>query len=531
MAGQDTDYKLPENQVVTANLIQEEIDISEILEIFSGKLLIHLIETFVLGKGTQSLRYASAQIVKGLWESSSEQEKNTIFSFLMSKVPDLRSLGSKSVEFFELINYIISKTTDWGESAESVYNSVKQSLLNTNDLIFSHFNFELYSSFYKFLKSGTGEGGSKGKSENLYIFEKEPCLKCYEGTTEKFNKRQKLADIKAEQKSVDSALFYRLPGPQEIKDFYFHISEARGSKCSKEVSIFINNQPKADLGKIKNDRSLWTKIQTVYLKNQNGETHIQLPVSIVATNLMFEFTISENNNPKRLPASQNSLYNRFGDEGYGDGRHNVQSFSLNRKEGLICPRCNVPVQDSHGNCNQCGENAQQCFHCRNMNYSNFDAYFCLECSRSKYAIYDISINSRTGFCIEKILNDQMKQDSETQLEKCLIKAQNLHGSLQTNREKLIESINTLNESSGSSNKSNAPPTSFSDASEQKLSPSLLRLSQVHGESQDFYKSLLKNLINARNLRKETLDYISQEQKDDDDLSLNSLDFLFRQESS
>jgi hypothetical protein len=116
---------------------------------------------------------------------------------LLSKVPTLHTFGSKSVEFFHLLNYISDKR-DWklttNEDFEQVFGSIKQSLENTNGLIFSHTNLELYSTFYKFLSGKVGsskamkfaELGQIPQSENLYFFEKEPCMKCFEGTSERF---------------------------------------------------------------------------------------------------------------------------------------------------------------------------------------------------------------------------------------------------------------------------------------------------------------------------------------------------------
>ena len=111
-----------------------------------------------------------------------------------------------------------------------------------------------------------------------------------------------------------------------------------------------------------------------------------------------------------------SKYAAFGIEN-PDGL-GVVLFNTEKWEGLICPRCQLPVEDGHGMCYQCGENSMQCPQCRNINY-NMDSYFCPECGFSKYAKFDFTLVSRSGFNIESIQNEEMKTDQELNLEKVL----------------------------------------------------------------------------------------------------------------
>ena len=66
---------------------------------------------------------------------------------------------------------------------------------------------------------------------------------------------------------------------------------------------------------------------------------------------------------------------------------------------MSCPRCGTHVNNSHGICNGCGENAMQCLNCRNINYEKIDPWQCKECGLSRYCKSDISFNLREGVAV------------------------------------------------------------------------------------------------------------------------------------
>jgi ribosomal protein S27AE len=59
------------------------------------------------------------------------------------------------------------------------------------------------------------------------------------------------------------------------------------------------------------------------------------------------------------------------------------------KDKMVCPRCGRVITGRHGNCNSCGENAQQCHYCRHINYEKPDAFLCTECGMCRYSKFDI----------------------------------------------------------------------------------------------------------------------------------------------
>jgi len=117
------------------------------------KIYKHIIDYFILGKSSHKQRIAGSLIIKSLWEQSASSDQDIILNILIEKLPSLYTYGSKSVEFFLLLNYI-SENKNWSEGnslLEKIQGSIKQSLYNTNNLMLSHPNLELYSLFYKIM--------------------------------------------------------------------------------------------------------------------------------------------------------------------------------------------------------------------------------------------------------------------------------------------------------------------------------------------------------------------------------------------
>lgn len=79
---------------------------------------------------------------------------------------------------------------------------------------------------------------------------------------------------------------------------------------------------------------------------------------------------------------------------------------------MTCPRCGNHVNNSHGNCNHCGENAMQCPACRNINYEKIDPYQCKECGISRYCKGDLTLNLKEGIAIQTIDSEDMKKTAE-----------------------------------------------------------------------------------------------------------------------
>ena len=117
----------------------------------------------------------------------------------------------------------------------------------------------------------------------------------------------------------------------------------------------------------------------------------------------------------------------------------------NLKISMTCPRCGTNVNNSHGNCSNCGENAMQCPACRNINYERIDPFQCKECGISRYCKGEISFNLREGVAIQVIDTEDMKKAADEQVDKNLQKAQSSYSSLMKHRQTLQTIACQINE--------------------------------------------------------------------------------------
>jgi hypothetical protein len=89
---------------------EEEIDLRNVMEIFKDfKILEHCINTFILEKNSHIIRMTAALFIKSIWENSSSERRKQIFNFLVKNIPHLHFYGSKAVEYFLLLNYLVNK--------------------------------------------------------------------------------------------------------------------------------------------------------------------------------------------------------------------------------------------------------------------------------------------------------------------------------------------------------------------------------------------------------------------------------------
>lgn len=120
----------------------------------------------------------------------------------------------------------------------------------------------------------------------------------------------------------------------------------------KTVIIYTNNKIGADITQLKTNRGMWTRKRAVDLLESDSGTKIKFPVPVSAANLMIEF--------QGVPRKDKSA-----PLGGGGGGMPGDIFLGG---GAFCLRCGRQVEDRHGVCLNCGENAYQCPYCRNINY-------------------------------------------------------------------------------------------------------------------------------------------------------------------
>ena len=90
---------------------------------------------------------------------------------------------------------------------------------------------------------------------------------------------------------------------------------------------------------------MWTKILTSDIKPGNSDTVISFSVPVHATNLMFEFqeytSDSSDSYSSQAASRAGHLYGEAYEMFLGKERDKVPTFSTDKREDVICPRCNI----------------------------------------------------------------------------------------------------------------------------------------------------------------------------------------------
>ena len=76
---------------------------------------------------------------------------------------------------------------------------------------------------------------------------------------------------------------------------------------------------------------------------------------------------------------------------------------------LQCPRCQATVPAHPGVCGTCGENVYQCHKCRAINYDEKDPFLCNSCGFSKYAKFEVFVETKSSSAVDPILTEEDRQ--------------------------------------------------------------------------------------------------------------------------
>jgi hypothetical protein len=241
---------------------------------------------------------------------------------------------------------------------------------------------------------------------------------------------------------------------------------------------------------------------TMKVNDEKGEKKCRFPVPITACNLMFEFHVVKSNRTSISANKPHPLYsNPYGGgyDSYGGFQNNSNyvvpvTISVNNNEVLNCPRCHIIVEDSHGVCNSCRDNAFQCTYCHNINYENLEAFLCNECGQSRYGKFEFAILARPDFAVEKISNEKMKAEAERNLE--IISTAVSSNKINERRESLLSNLKMLVNSEGSS--------------------PINDIQALFNESVILYQSMMKSVENFKSLKKEILEYDEAKRGDENE---------------
>lgn len=174
----------------------------------------------------------------------------------------------------------------------------------------------------------------------------------------------KLSSIKVDTRYTTTQQVVKLIGSHTISKVTVKIGDLKRTKMVRTINLYYNNRTVQAIVELKNKWVLtkrwwtfslscgynsftlidwkctacfrparWHKAKKVQLTPGQTEVKIDLPLPIVASNLMIEFS---------------------------DFYENYQAST----ETLQCPRCSASVPANPGVCGNCGENVYQCHKCR-----------------------------------------------------------------------------------------------------------------------------------------------------------------------
>uniref|UniRef100_A0A8D2QNX4 Ubiquitin protein ligase E3 component n-recognin 4 n=1 Tax=Zosterops lateralis melanops TaxID=1220523 RepID=A0A8D2QNX4_ZOSLA len=182
----------------------------------------------------------------------------------------------------------------------------------------------------------------------------------------------------------------------------------------RTINLYYNNRTVQAIVELKNKPARWHKAKKVQLTPGQTEVKIDLPLPIVASNLMIEFA---------------------------DFYENYQAST----ETLQCPRCSASVPANPGVCGNCGENVYQCHKCRSINYDEKDPFLCNACGFCKYARFDFMLYAKPCCAVDPIENEEDRKKAVTNINSLLDKADRVYHQLMGHRPQLENLLCKVNE--------------------------------------------------------------------------------------
>lgn len=218
----------------------------------------------------------------------------------------------------------------------------------------------------------------------------------------------------------------------------------RGNKVIKEITFFVNNKQGIELNEMKNNWALWQKVKSQEVQVGQGLVTMEFTLPVTAQNVLIQLSTvntsrvinkaERKKERKEKKATVESLDEVSGIDmvistlpkavaaslGMVEGRSNESREEiLGENEPMMCPRCGRQVQGRQGICNSCGESAQQCQKCRNINYDKPDGFLCNECGSSRFAQFEFALTYKPGVASEKIETEEQKTQAMNQIEQNL----------------------------------------------------------------------------------------------------------------
>ncbi|XP_068018818.1 LOW QUALITY PROTEIN: E3 ubiquitin-protein ligase UBR4 [Melanerpes formicivorus] len=430
--------------------------------------LIQFLRCFLLESNSSSVRWQAHCLALHIYRNSNKSQQELLLDLMWSIWPELPAYGRKAAQFVDLLGYFSLKTQQTEKKLKEYSQKAVEILRTQNHILTNHPNSNIYNTL-----SGLVEFDG-------YYLESDPCLVC--NNPEVPFCYIKLSSIKVDTRYTTTQQVVKLIGSHTISKVTVKIGDLKRTKMVRTINLYYNNRTVQAIVELKNKPARWHKAKKVQLTPGQTEVKIDLPLPIVASNLMIEFA---------------------------DFYENYQAST----ETLQCPRCSASVPANPGVCGNCGENVYQCHKCRSINYDEKDPFLCNACGFCKYARFDFMLYAKPCCAVDPIENEEDRKKAVTNINTLLDKADRVYHQLMGHRPQLENLLCKVNEAAPEKPQDESGSGGGISSTSASVNRYILQLAQEYcGDCKNSFDELSKIIQKVFASRKELLEYDLQQRE-------------------
>ncbi|KAL1020637.1 hypothetical protein UPYG_G00002740 [Umbra pygmaea] len=442
--------------------------VSQLNRFADKETLIQFLRCFLLESNSSAVRWQAHMLALHIYRNSSKAQQDLLLDLTWAIWPELPAYGRKAAQFVDLLGYFSLKTPQTEKKLKEYSQKAVEILRTQNHILTNHPNSNIYSTL-----SGLVE------FDGFYL-ESDPCLVCNNPEVPFSN--IKLSSIKVDTRYTTTQQVVKLMGSHTISKVTVKIGDLKRTKMVRTINLYYNNRTVQAIVELKNKPARWHKAKKVQLTPGQTEVKIDLPLPIVASNLMIEFS---------------------------DFYENYQASS----ETLQCPRCSASVPANPGVCGNCGENVYQCHKCRSINYDEKDPFLCNACGFCKYARFDFMLYAKPCCAVDPIENEEDRKKAVTNINTLLDKADRVYHQLMGHRPQLESLLSKVNEAAPEKPQDDSGAGAGLGASSANVNRYIQQLAQEYsGDCKTSFDELSKIIQKVLASRKELLEYDLQQRE-------------------
>uniref|UniRef100_A0A4W3HBC8 Ubiquitin protein ligase E3 component n-recognin 4 n=1 Tax=Callorhinchus milii TaxID=7868 RepID=A0A4W3HBC8_CALMI len=430
--------------------------------------LIQFLRCFLLESNSSSVRWQAHCLTLHIYRSSGKSQQELLLDLMWSIWPELPAYGRKAAQFVDLLGYFSLKTPQTEKKLKEYSHKAVEILRTQNHILTNHPNSNIYN-----MLSGLVEFDG-------YFLESDPCLVCNNPEVPFSN--IKLSSIKVDTRYTTTQQVVKLIGSHTISKVTVKIGDLKRTKMVRTINLYYNNRTVQAIVELKNKPARWHKAKKVQLTPGQTEVKIDLPLPIVASNLMIEFS---------------------------DFYENYQAST----ETLQCPRCSASVPANPGVCGNCGENVYQCHKCRSINYDEKDPFLCNACGFCKYARFDFMLYAKPCCAVDPIENEEDRKKAVTNINTLLDKADRVYHQLMGHRPQLETLLVKVSEAAPEKPQEDSAAAAGIGSTAVSVNRYIQQLAQEYcGDCKTSFDELSKIIQKVLASRKELLEYDLQQRE-------------------